>query len=278
MGTPRIPVFAANWKMNLLRADALGYVARIRAELPPGERRVLLLPPFLLIPEVAAAVGGDPRIAVGGQDLHPEDAGAYTGDVSGRQLRDAGCGFVLCGHSERRADHRETDEMVGAKLRAAQHNGLGPVLCIGESLAERDAGSTAAVLARQLDAALGGAPPPALDGASPPAWGGASQPPGSGLVVAYEPVWAIGSGRTATPAIAQESHAFVRRHLARRLGGEVATAVPILYGGSVKPDNCAALFGLADIDGFLIGGASLDPGSFLDIIGRCGPSAPEVFS
>ncbi|HSU83179.1 MAG TPA: triose-phosphate isomerase, partial [Thermoanaerobaculia bacterium] len=201
-----------------------------------------------LIPEVAAGLAGS-RIAVGGQDLHPSPSGAHTGDVSGLQLADAGCAWVLCGHSERRQNHGESDEWVGLKVAAAaRHRQLTPLICVGETRVERKEGRTFEVLARQLLAALAGGPGP--------------------FALAYEPVWAIGTGETATPEIAQEAHRFLRERMAEELGEAAAAAVPILYGGSVTPDNAAQLIVQLDLDGFLVGGASLDPQKFLAII-RC---------
>jgi triosephosphate isomerase (TIM) len=245
----RRPVFAANWKMNLRRGQAEAYAGRLQEAgglLPAVD--VVVFPPFPLIPAVAALLDGSP-VAWGGQDLHPEDSGAHTGDVSALQLLDWGSTWVLCGHSERRAEHGETDSLIAAKVAQAQRHGLQPLLCVGETWAEREAGRTHEVLARQLEVAA-------------PAAGGP-------WTLAYEPVWAIGTGRTATPALAQDAHAFLRATVAKRLGAGAAGALRILYGGSVKPDNSAELYAQPDLDGFLVGGASLDPGSFLDIIRRC---------
>jgi triosephosphate isomerase len=241
-------LFAANWKMNLRRPDADAYAGRLVEALPTlPAADVVLFPPFPLLPVVADLLDGSP-IAWGGQDLHPEDAGAHTGDVSALHLVDWGATWVLCGHSERRADHGETDALVAAKVAQALRRRLAPLLCVGETAAERDEGRTEDVLARQLRAAA-----PAGD----EAW-----------ALAYEPVWAIGTGKTATPQLAQEAHAFLRSVAADRLGPERAAVLRIVYGGSVKPDNAAALLGQPDVDGFLVGGASLDPDSFLDIMRR----------
>jgi triosephosphate isomerase len=246
--TQRRPLFAANWKMNLRRADAETYADRLLRELPdpmPGE--IVLFPPFTLLPALAQRLDRS-SIAWGGQDLHPEDAGAHTGDISALHLTDWGASWVLCGHSERRAEHGESDAQIAAKVAQAQRRGLVPLLCVGETAAEREAGRTEAVLRAQLSAAL------------PPA--------GGPWALAYEPVWAIGTGRTATPDLAQEAHALLRAAVAERLGTGAAGELRILYGGSVKPDNAGELFARPDLDGFLVGGASLDPGSFLDIIRR----------
>jgi triosephosphate isomerase len=252
----RRPMMAANWKMNLLRADAVDCCRTLKRALAehPAAARVAIFPSFPLIPAVAAELAGT-ELAVGGQDLHPDDRGAHTGDVSGPQLADAGCSWVLCGHSERRHDHGEDDALVGRKAAAAVRNGLAPLICVGESGEERRAGRTFGVLERQLRAAMA-----ALAGDSP----------GAGtFAVAYEPVWAIGSGETATPETAQEAHAFLRLLLAELAGG-AAAVLPILYGGSATPDNAAGLFAQPDVDGFLVGGASLDPQKFLAMIRHSG--------
>jgi triosephosphate isomerase len=199
-----------------------------------------------LIPVVTRELAGSPSevIAVGGQDLHPNDKGAHTGDVSGAQLADAGCTWALCGHSERRRDHGESDELVTRKAEAALRHGLQPMICLGETRDERHAGRTFEVLERQLRAALSFHP--------------------KSFALAYEPVWAIGTGETATPETAEEAHSFLR-HLLGALE-EAAEDISILYGGSVTPDNAAGLSAQPDIDGFLVGGASLDPRNFLTII------------
>ncbi|HVS14984.1 MAG TPA: triose-phosphate isomerase [Thermoanaerobaculia bacterium] len=253
----RTPLFAANWKMNLLAADVATFAATVRARLPeliaraPGE--LLIFPSHPLLPVARDAFAGLEACALGAQDLHAAPSGAHTGDVSGAQLADAGARWVLCGHSERRSEHGEDDDAVAAKVAAALAAGLVPLLCVGESLQQREAGATETVIGTQLAAAL----PALASGRSAP-------------VIAYEPVWAIGTGRTATPETAQGAHAFLRSRLADALGAARADASRLLYGGSVKPENCVELLAAPDIDGFLIGGASLDPASFLDIMGRCG--------
>jgi triosephosphate isomerase len=249
----RRTLIAANWKMHLLQAEAAVWCRVLRSDLgPEGERRpgVLVFPSFPLIPAVARELAGS-AVGVGGQDLHPEDRGAHTGDVSGAQLADAGCSWALCGHSERRRDHGEPDELVGRKAAAAARGGLTPLVCVGETRDERRAGETFAVLERQARAALS-----ALAGQS------------AAFALAYEPVWAIGTGETATPEIAQEAHRFLRGLLAGISAG--AEGVSLLYGGSVTPDNAASLIAQPDIDGFLVGGASLDPQKFLAIIRASG--------
>lgn len=244
----RRPIVAANWKMHFLRADAEAFCRSLRAGLGNTAVEVVLFPSFPLLITVAQGVAGSP-VAWGGQDLHPKAQGAHTGETSGAQLADVGCKWVLVGHSERRGHHGETDELVALKARAAREQGMVPMICLGETLEERRAGATLDVLSRQLEGALSNSP--------------------SDFELAYEPVWAIGTGETATPETAQEAHAHLRRELARLLGEERATAVRILYGGSAKPDNAPSLIAEPDIDGFLVGGASLDSGKFLAIIGAC---------
>lgn len=253
----RIPIVAGNWKMNLLADDVRRFGDALRADLPALVERaaveVLLFPSHPLLPVARDAFAGLEAFAFGGQDLHAEPSGAHTGDVSGGQLADAGARWVLCGHSERRADHGEDDAAVRTKLEAALAVNLRPLLCVGESLEQREAGETESTIGAQLDAAM-----PVLERL------------GEDAVVAYEPVWAIGTGRTATPQIAQAAHRFLRSRLESELGAARSAACRLLYGGSVKPANCVELLAEPDVDGFLIGGASLDPASFLDIIRRCG--------
>jgi triosephosphate isomerase len=251
---------AANWKMNHLRADAVACCRALRQALAerPAAARVAIFPSFPLIPAVAAELAGS-ELAVGGQDLHPDDKGAHTGDVSGAQLADAGCAWVLCGHSERRQDHGESDSLVARKVAAAVRHRLAPLICVGETRDERLAGRTFGVLERQLRSAVA-----AIAGIAGIAGGG-----GEPFAVAYEPVWAIGTGETATPETAQEVHAFLRLLLGELMEG-AAAALPILYGGSATPENAAGLFAQPDVDGFLVGGASLDPQKFLAIIRHSG--------
>ncbi|HXO18522.1 MAG TPA: triose-phosphate isomerase [Thermoanaerobaculia bacterium] len=244
----RLPLVAANWKMNLLRAEAVAYCRTLRRGLAWPQVKVILFPSFPLLPAVAAELA-DTEVTVGGQDLHPDERGAHTGDVSAAQLVDAGCLWALCGHSERRRDHGESDELVARKAAAAARHGLLPLVCVGETREERMAERTFEVLARQLRAATGGR--------------------SDRLALAYEPVWAIGTGETATAETAEEVHRFLRATLAEALGERQAETTPILYGGSVTPDNAAGLIAERDVDGFLVGGASLDPRRFLDIIAVC---------
>ena len=243
-------LIAGNWKMNGLRADGLALaralVVRAAAGDPPDCALAICPPATLLIP-IADTLRGS-GIRLGGQDCHAEAKGAHTGDISAVMLKDAGCVYVIVGHSERRAEHGETDAVVHAKASAAHAAGLVPILCIGETLAERDAGETLAVVERQLRGSM-------PEGLKAPQ-----------IVIAYEPVWAIGTGKTATPAQAQEAHHYIRQAFAKLYGDAAAESVRILYGGSVKPDNMAALMKEKDIDGGLVGGASLDPDSFAKIV------------
>lgn len=247
----RIPIVAANWKMNLLRADAEQHCRTVTSELEESTAEVLIFPTSILIPTVAAELDGT-RIGWGGQDLHPQDDGAHTGDVSGPQLVDGGCTWVLVGHSERRRDHGEGDDLVARKVAAALRNRLRPLICIGETKAQRDANATLEILGRQLDRALG----PVSEAGHPP-------PP---FAIAYEPVWAIGTGRTATRQQAQEVHAFIRKLLVEMYDESLAAEIRILYGGSVKPDNAKELLSETDVDGALVGGASLKADAFVQII------------
>jgi triosephosphate isomerase len=248
--TGRRPIVAANWKMNFLRADAEHWAEGLRAAGAQGRRaEMVVFPPSVLLETTARALRELP-VAWGGQDVHPEAKGAFTGDVAASQLADLGSTWTLCGHSERRRDHGETDTLVGRKAAAAREAGLRPLVCVGETREERRGEATFSVLTRQLDGLLA-----AGDGT---------------FDLAYEPVWAIGTGETATVAMAQEAHAFLRTLLAARLGARRASEVRILYGGSATPDNAASLFAAPDIDGFLVGGASLDPVKFLGIVGVCG--------
>jgi len=242
----RRQLVAGNWKMHGSREMASALVAEVAASLPAGAD-VAVLPPF---PYVAALIErhAGSKLAFGAQDLSEHAAGAFTGEVSGAMLKDIGCTYVLAGHSERRQYHAESDDLVAKKFAAAQAAGLVPILCVGETLEERDGGTTEAVIARQLDAVIGRAGIGAFAKA----------------VLAYEPVWAIGTGRTASPEQAQAVHAFIRDKLAA-LDGTIAGSLRILYGGSMKPSNAPLLLGQRDVDGGLIGGASLVAADFLAI-------------
>jgi triosephosphate isomerase len=257
MTAPRRPLIAGNWKMNRLEADGIALAVDLAARLDADSGFDLLVcPPFTLLARVGAAIAGSP-LALGGQDCHAADSGAHTGDVSAAMLADAGCTYVIVGHSERRADHAETDSQVRAKARAGLGAGLSVIVCIGETEVQRDAGETFAVVAAQAGASI-------PDGAGP-----------TDLIVAYEPVWAIGTGRTPSPDQVQEVHAHIRELLAARLGLEAAAGIHLLYGGSVKPDNADELMALPDVDGALVGGASLLADDFWAIARSCAPSVPK---
>jgi triosephosphate isomerase len=247
----RKPLIAGNWKMFKTVPEALALVGALRDDLSkaPVGHEVLVAPPFTAIHAVAEALKGS-RIFVAGQHMHAEKEGAFTGEISAGMLKGAGASHVVLGHSERRQLFGETDDGVGRKARVAFDNGLTPILCVGETLDEREAGRIFQVIERQLDAALTRLTPDEAAVA----------------VVAYEPVWAIGTGRVATPEQAQEVHAFIRKRVATTHGEGVAHAQRILYGGSVKPDNVDGLMAQADIDGALVGGACLKADSFLRIV------------
>ena len=245
----RTPLVAGNWKMFKTRVEAADFCSAFLPLVDElDEVDLAICPPFTAIDIVAERLG-DSGVGVWGQNAHDAAEGAFTGEISCGMLIDAGATGALLGHSERRALFGETDEALERKLVAALATGLEPVLCIGESEAERDGGETESRLRTQLEGALGGL--------------GASQV--LQVTIAYEPVWAIGTGRSATPEIAQETHAFIRGELSARYGEECAAAVRILYGGSVKPDNAGGLLALPDVDGALVGGASLDPLAFAAI-------------
>ncbi len=236
---------AGNWKMNGTAGSVVELQALIAAHPMPG-CEMLICPPATLVQQMASVARGS-ALRIGGQDCHPKPSGAHTGDVSAPMLRDAGASHVIVGHSERRADHGETDALVRAKAEAALAAGLVAVVCIGETEGERDAGRTLAVVGSQLDGSL-------------PAGATAAN-----LVVAYEPVWAIGTGRTPTLAEIAEVHEFLRNRLQALIGAE-ARGVRLLYGGSVKPSNAAEIFAVPQVDGALVGGASLKAADFGAIV------------
>jgi triosephosphate isomerase (TIM) len=242
---------AGNWKMNGFKADGFALARDLagRAKAAPLACELLLCPPATLLVPVAHAIAGS-GIALGGQDCHPESKGAHTGDIGAPMLKDAGCAYVIVGHSERRHDHHESDALVRAKAAAAVAAGLCAIVCVGETAAERDSGRTEAVVVRQLQNSL----PPKLTAAQ--------------LVVAYEPVWSIGTGRTPMPGDVASVHARVRAAL-RELAAEPA-GIRILYGGSVKAANARALMAVANVDGALVGGASLVADEFWSIAQACG--------
>jgi triosephosphate isomerase len=246
----RRKLIAANWKMYKTPEQARAFVSAFLPLVDDRSRsEIILCPPFVCLPAVVEAVRGT-RIGVGGQDMFWEKEGAYTGEVSAQMLRSVGCSHVIIGHSERRQYFAETDESVNRKLKAALAAGLQPIVCAGEVLQEREAGLTEEVLTRQCNIAFSGI-------------SGVEAAP---LIVAYEPVWAIGTGRTATPEMAADAHRVVRAQAAKAFGEDTAASLRILYGGSVKPENAKALMAQIEIDGALVGGASLDPKSFAAIV------------
>lgn len=244
----RRPLVAGNWKMHGSRASVGELLAGIRAGLDDlAGVDVAVCPPVLYLPQAAQECAGT-SLQLGSQNVADQDEGAYTGEISAAMLAEFGCRYALVGHSERRQLYGEDDDLIARRYAAARRKGLVPILCVGETLEQREAEQTEAVVARQLDVVLG------LEG----------ERGFEGAVIAYEPVWAIGTGRTASPEQAQAVHEFIRRRLAAA-DTEVAAAIRILYGGSVKPDNAGSLFSMPDIDGGLIGGASLKAGDFLAI-------------
>lgn len=246
----RRPVIAGNWKMFKTRAETSAFFDTLIPEIQDVEHcDIVVAPAFISLAAAAEEVDGT-RVAISAQNLHWEDSGAYTGEVSVRMLLDAGCTYAIIGHSERRHCFGETDEWVNRKTRAALKGGLKPIVCVGETLAERDSGRASEVVRRQVVEGMAQLTEPDL----------------SHIIVAYEPVWAIGTGRTATPEVAAEMHAEIRKIIAEIQSKAVANATRILYGGSVKPDNISALMKKEDIDGALVGGASLDPATFAAII------------
>jgi len=245
-------IVAGNWKMHGSRQFVIDYLSALAGQRFDG--RLLLIPPagyLSLLADLVAQHGLSDRVELGAQNLHPEASGPFTGEMSGEMLKDLGAAWVLVGHSERRQFAGEDNQLVAAKFVAALRADLKPILCVGETAAEREAGSAAEVVVGQLEAVL------ELAGIAGLAQGG----------VAYEPVWAIGTGKTATPALAQEMHGLIRGGLAKA-SSQVAATIPVLYGGSVKGSNARALFAEEDIDGGLVGGASLEAGE-LAAIARC---------
>jgi len=254
----RVPFVAANWKMHKTVSEAVAYVTAFNAHSHPGSAvETVLAPPFTAVHATSQAVAGT-STGVAGQDLHWEQEGALTGEVSAQMLKEAGATHVIIGHSERRHIFGETDEDVNRKAHAAVENDLTPIVCVGETLDERESDQTLVVLDRQLEGGLLG-----LSGAQV-----------SELVVAYEPVWAIGTGRVATPAQAQEAHHHIRSRLGELFGEDTREQCRVIYGGSVKPSNVAELACQPDVDGALVGGAGLDPESFAEIVAKS--AAPTV--
>jgi len=253
MASGRLPLMAGNWKMNLNHLEAIAVVQKLAFALNEGDLdacEVAVLPPYTDIRSVQTLIDADKLdLRYGAQDLSAHDKGAFTGEISGAMLAKLGCTYVAVGHSERREYHAETDEVVSAKVQAAYRHGLTPILCVGEVLEIRKAGTHIEHTLAQLDGALTGLP---ADKAR-------------SLVVAYEPVWAIGTGEVATPEDAQEVCAAIRTRLAELYSGDLADGVRVLYGGSVKASNVAAIMAKPDVDGALVGGASLDPDEFVAI-------------
>jgi triosephosphate isomerase len=250
----RFPIVAGNWKMNLTLNQAIELVNGIQYGLPfPGEVDVVVAPPFLCLQGVAQHLK-DSYIGTAAQNLFFKDQGAFTGECSGKQIKDAGADYVIVGHSERRQYFSETDEIVNKKIKAAFRNGLIPIVCVGETLEERERGEVAPVIGRQLAVGL-------LDLTA----GEVSR-----LIIAYEPVWAIGTGKTATPDQVEDVHRLIRFSISTKFGGQTGEAVRILYGGSVKTANSKELLMLANVDGALVGGASLKAPDFIEIIKSVG--------
>jgi len=249
----RVPLMAGNWKMYENHLEAIALVQKLAFTLTDKDFDavdVAVLPPFTALRSVQTLIDGDKlRIGYGAQDLSEHDSGAYTGEISGPMLAKLGCDYVLAGHSERRQYHAESDELVNAKMRAALRSELTPIVCVGESLEVRQAGQHVEYILSQLDRSLQGIPAASI----------------AELVVAYEPVWAIGTGEVATPKDAQEAAVAIRSRLSDVHDAETAGRVRILYGGSVKPGNIAPIMAEPDVDGALVGGASLDAGQFAQI-------------
>jgi len=246
----RVPVIAGNWKMHKLTEEARALARAIKAGAADVSHcQVVLAPPFTALPTVAAEIRAT-KLILAAQNVHWEPRGAFTGEVGIPMLEDVGCGMVIVGHSERRQYFGETDQTVNRRVRAILKSSLQPIVCIGETLAEREAGDYQNVITQQLAGGLDGLTRQDL----------------LRIILAYEPVWAIGTGRTASPEIAQEVHAAIRNWLSRNFGNEAAHEVRILYGGSVKPENISVLMRQPDIDGALVGGACLEADSFLRII------------
>jgi triosephosphate isomerase len=245
----RRPIVIGNWKCHLTLSEASALVQQLVRVCETEAVDVAVCPPFTALAVVAAALSGT-SIALGAQDLFWEPQGAFTGEISPLMLKEVGCRYVIIGHSERRTHFGETDESVARKLKAALGAGLNPIMCIGETLAEREAGRTWAILTKQLEGGLGGTARQDIER----------------VTMAYEPVWAIGTGRNATPQQAQEAHQFIRGRLKERFGAEATERVRLQYGGSVNAENAAGLLQQPDVDGALVGGASLKAEAFAAIV------------
>jgi len=256
----RKKIVAANWKMNMTQAEATAFVETFMRELgEASEVEVVLVPPFTALGKVSEALGASQTVKLGAQNMYWERSGAFTGEISAAMLRDLFVRYVVLGHSERRMLLGETDEIVNRKVRAAHEAALRPIVCVGETLEQRERGDVEKVLGAQLRGSLAGLGGKELNE----------------TVLAYEPVWAIGTGKTATSEQAQEAHAFIRRTLGEISDEATAGKMRIQYGGSVKPDNARSLMSEPDIDGALVGGASLDPRSFAQIVqgAQAGPTS-----
>jgi triosephosphate isomerase len=249
----KLPLIAGNWKMNCNHFEAIALVQKLAFTLTPKDfthTEVVVLPPFTDLRSVQTLVDGDRlKIAYGAQDISRHASGAYTGDISGSMLAKLGCSYVLCGHSERRHFHHEDDALVNAKIKAALAVSITPILCVGEPLEQRQAGTQVEYVLAQLRGALARVPAEAV----------------ASMVIAYEPLWAIGTGEVASPGDAQQIAAGIRSHISAAAGAEAGAGVRILYGGSVKGDNIAPIMAGQDVDGALVGGASLDAGQFASI-------------
>jgi len=251
--TTQLPLIAGNWKMNCNHFEAIKLVQQLAFSLNDKDYKqveVLVVPPFTDLRSVQTLIDGDKlKIKHGAQDISQHAKGAYTGEVSGAMLAKLGCSYVLCGHSERREYHHEDDAIVNAKVKAALAVSITPILCVGEPLAVREAGTHVEHVTEQLKGSLKGVPAEAL----------------ASMVIAYEPVWAIGTGKVASPQDAQEMARAIREHISGAAGGDAAAGVRILYGGSVNGDNIASIMAEQDVDGALVGGASLDAAQFATI-------------
>ncbi|MFZ9933396.1 MAG: triose-phosphate isomerase [Chthoniobacterales bacterium] len=247
----RKKIIAANWKMNMTSSEAAAFMEDLELELKNFDgAEVVIVPPFTVLPKLSEIIGEMPGVVLGAQNMWHEPSGAYTGEVSAGMLREFFTRYVVLGHSERRTIFGESDELINKKVKAAHAASLRPILCVGETLEERDAGRVHEVLSRQLKGSLAGLDTEEM----------------LDTVIAYEPVWAIGTGRTASPEQAQEAHAFIRKTLGEIFDATTASKVRIQYGGSVKPDNAKELLHQPDIDGALVGGASLEPRGFAKIV------------
>lgn len=247
----RKPIIAANWKMNMTPSETASFLEKFLATFPEETPvDIVIAPPFVSLPKAAETVTSNPAVGLSAQNMSQEASGAFTGEISAAMLKEVPVDYVILGHSERRSLYGEDDAVINKKVHATLAAGFTPILCIGESLEERDGGQLESVLSSQLEGSLADI---------------TSEQMGD-VVIAYEPVWAIGTGRTATPEQAQETQAYVRSVLTKLFGDDVAGATRIQYGGSVKPGNAGELIAQPDIDGFLVGGASLDPESFAEIV------------